>query len=97
VLGDWSDMVARARRGELHGLAVSASHPERADRFLFSASPYSTHKSDLPRSNPRKPRPVMIKIAVSDFTRVATSRPATSSVSLPAPASACCSDRTRRH
>jgi len=41
VLGDWSDMVARARRGELHGLAVSASHPERTDRFLFSASPYS--------------------------------------------------------
>jgi two-component system sensor histidine kinase EvgS len=44
VLGDWSDMVERARRGELHGLAVSASHPERADRFLFSLSPYSTHK-----------------------------------------------------
>ncbi|MGD2021268.1 MAG: transporter substrate-binding domain-containing protein, partial [Thiohalocapsa sp.] len=44
VLGDWSDMVERARRGELHGLAVSASHPEREDRFLFSASPYSTHK-----------------------------------------------------
>jgi two-component system sensor histidine kinase EvgS len=37
-------MVERARRGELHGLAVSASHPERADRFLFSVSPYSTHK-----------------------------------------------------
>ncbi|WP_367115613.1 DUF1826 domain-containing protein [Thiohalocapsa sp.] len=54
-------------------------------------------KADLPRSNPRKPLPVMTKIAVSDFTRVATSRPATSSVSLPAPASACCSDRTRRH
>ena len=44
VLGDWSEIVERARRGELHGLAVSASHPERADRFLFSASPYSTHK-----------------------------------------------------
>ena len=44
VLGDWSDIVARARRGELDGLAVSASHPERADRFLFSVSPYSTHK-----------------------------------------------------
>ena len=44
VLGNWSDIVERARRGELHGLAVSASHPERADRFLFSASPYSTHK-----------------------------------------------------
>ncbi len=44
VLGDWGDMVARAEGGELHGLAASASHPERADRFLFSASPYSTHK-----------------------------------------------------
>ena len=44
VLGDWGDMVERARRGELHGLTASASHAERADRFLFSASPYSTHK-----------------------------------------------------
>ncbi len=44
VLGNWGDMVARAEGGELHGLAASASHPERADRFLFSASPYSTHK-----------------------------------------------------
>jgi two-component system sensor histidine kinase EvgS len=44
VLGDWSEMVERARRGELHGLAVSARHPERADRFLFSLSPYSTYK-----------------------------------------------------
>jgi ABC-type amino acid transport substrate-binding protein/nitrogen-specific signal transduction histidine kinase/FixJ family two-component response regulator/HPt (histidine-containing phosphotransfer) domain-containing protein len=44
VLGDWADMVARAERGELHGLAASASHPERAGRFLFSTSPYSTHK-----------------------------------------------------
>lgn len=55
------------------------------------------YKTDLPRSTSRKPLPVMTIIAVSDFTRVATSRPATSSVSLPAPASACCSDRTRRH
>ena len=44
VLGEWADMVARAEAGELHGLAASASHAERADRFLFSASPYSTHK-----------------------------------------------------
>lgn len=44
VLGDWSDTLERARRGELHGLAVSTSHPERADRFLFTTSPYSTHK-----------------------------------------------------
>ena len=44
VLGHWADMVARAERGELHGLAASASHPERAGRFLFSTSPYSTYK-----------------------------------------------------
>jgi signal transduction histidine kinase/ActR/RegA family two-component response regulator/HPt (histidine-containing phosphotransfer) domain-containing protein len=44
VLGDWGDMVERAERGELYGLAASASHAERAERFLFSASPYSTHK-----------------------------------------------------
>ncbi|MCF8004924.1 MAG: transporter substrate-binding domain-containing protein, partial [Chromatiaceae bacterium] len=44
VLGDWAEMVARAERGELHGLAASASHAERANRFLFSTSPYSTHK-----------------------------------------------------
>ncbi len=40
VLGNWSDMVARAGRGELHGLAASARHPERAARFLFSDSAY---------------------------------------------------------
>ena len=44
VLGEWADMVARAEAGELHGLAASATHAERADRFLFSTSPYSTHK-----------------------------------------------------
>ena len=44
VLGNWGDMVARAERGELYGLAASASHPERADRFLFSASLYSSYK-----------------------------------------------------
>lgn len=44
VLGEWADMVARAEAGELHGLAASASHDERAARFLFSTSPYSTHK-----------------------------------------------------
>lgn len=44
VLGHWADMVARAERGELHGLAASASHPEQAGRFLFSTSPYSTYK-----------------------------------------------------
>jgi len=53
VLGDWSDMLERARRGELHGLAVSASHPERSDRSLFSVSPYSTHKYIFTRPNSR--------------------------------------------
>jgi len=53
ALGDWREMVERARRGELHGLAVSASHPERSDRFLFSASPYSTHKYIFTRPNGR--------------------------------------------
>lgn len=41
VLGDWAAIVARAERGELHGLALSAKHPQRAKNFLFSASPYS--------------------------------------------------------
>jgi len=45
VLGQWSDMVARAQRGELHGLAASAEHPERATHFLFSASPYIIYKN----------------------------------------------------
>lgn len=40
-LGRWSDMVARAERGELEGLAASAAHPERAAHFLFSNSLYS--------------------------------------------------------
>jgi two-component system sensor histidine kinase EvgS len=44
VLGEWADMVARAEAGELHGLAASARHAERAERFLFSVSPYATHK-----------------------------------------------------
>ncbi|CAK0779570.1 two-component system, NarL family, sensor histidine kinase EvgS [Gammaproteobacteria bacterium] len=41
VLGDWPDIVARAERGELDGLAVSSPHPERKAHFLFSDSPYS--------------------------------------------------------
>ncbi len=77
VLGDWSEMLERARQSELHGLATSASHPERADRrcpivdraiarlatsashperadrFLFSLSPYSTHKYIFTRNNSR--------------------------------------------
>ena len=53
VLGGWSDIVEWARRGELHGLAVSASHPERADRFLFSASPYRTLRYIFTQQNSR--------------------------------------------
>ncbi len=41
VLGQWEAIVKRAERGELHGLALSAKHPERAKHFLFTDSPYS--------------------------------------------------------
>jgi ABC-type nitrate/sulfonate/bicarbonate transport system substrate-binding protein len=44
MLGDWSDIVARAKRGELHGLALSSTRPERAEHFLFSNSLYSTYQ-----------------------------------------------------
>jgi two-component system sensor histidine kinase EvgS len=44
-------MVARTRLGELHGLAMSAKHPERAARFLFSDSPFSTYKYIFTRHN----------------------------------------------
>ncbi|NEX19770.1 transporter substrate-binding domain-containing protein [Thiorhodococcus mannitoliphagus] len=40
VLGEWSEMVRQAEQGELYGLALSAKHPERADTFLFSKSPF---------------------------------------------------------
>ncbi len=40
-VGDWAEMVKRAERGELHGLANSIAHPERAQRFLFTRSLYS--------------------------------------------------------
>ena len=40
-VGDWAEMVERAERGELHGLANSVAHPERAQRFLFTRSLYS--------------------------------------------------------
>ncbi|EIC23555.1 transporter substrate-binding domain-containing protein [Thiorhodovibrio frisius] len=40
VLGEWSEMVRQAEQGELYGLALSAKHPERAETFLFSKSPY---------------------------------------------------------
>lgn len=43
-LGVWSDMVIRAERGELDGLAVSAAHPERAAHFFFSDSPYTVSR-----------------------------------------------------
>lgn len=43
-LGKWTDIVEQAGRGELYGLAVSARHKEREAQFLFSDSPYSTHK-----------------------------------------------------
>ncbi len=42
-IGKWAEVVARAERGELEGLATSASQPERATTFFFSHSPYSTY------------------------------------------------------
>ena len=44
VTGEWSEMVERAKRREIDGLAISARHPERADHFLFSDSPYKISK-----------------------------------------------------
>jgi PAS domain S-box-containing protein len=44
VLGSWSEVVAQAEAGTLHGLAVSAAHPERAGRFLFTSSPYAVSR-----------------------------------------------------
>ena len=44
VVGQWAEIVTQAERGELHGLAVSAAHPEREAHFLFSASPYSASR-----------------------------------------------------
>ena len=44
VTGEWSQLVARAKAREIDGLAVSARHPERAEHFLFSDSPYSVFK-----------------------------------------------------
>ncbi|EME72013.1 signal transduction histidine kinase [Paramagnetospirillum caucaseum] len=44
VLGQWKDMVAQAERGEIHGVAVSVAHPERAKFFLFSSSPYKSSR-----------------------------------------------------
>jgi PAS domain S-box-containing protein len=40
-LGQWGDIVAKAERGELDGLALSVAHPERAAHFLFTNSPYA--------------------------------------------------------
>jgi ABC-type amino acid transport substrate-binding protein/CheY-like chemotaxis protein/nitrogen-specific signal transduction histidine kinase/HPt (histidine-containing phosphotransfer) domain-containing protein len=44
-VGRWSDMVARAERGEIDGLSSSAYHPERAERFLFTAPYAEANKS----------------------------------------------------
>jgi ABC-type amino acid transport substrate-binding protein len=55
-LGQWGDIVQRAERGELHGLATSVANPERAVHFLFSDSYYTasryiyTLKDASPRS-----------------------------------------------
>ena len=38
--GRWSELVDKAKRGEIDGLSSSAAHPERRSHFLFSA-PYA--------------------------------------------------------
>ncbi len=39
--GVWAEMVEQAERAELHGLALTLEHPERAARFLFTDSYYA--------------------------------------------------------
>lgn len=63
VLGPWADIVAQAERGELDGLAVSAAHPERAARFLFSASPYSSSRFIYTRGGKASPFRAMADLA----------------------------------
>lgn len=63
VLGTWVDIVAQAERGELEGLAMSAAHPERAARFLFSASPYSSSRFIYTRGGKASPFRTMADLA----------------------------------
>ncbi|WPL15784.1 Virulence sensor protein BvgS precursor [Thiorhodovibrio winogradskyi] len=51
VLGKWSEMVDQARRGELHGLALSARHTERAEHFLFTDSAHTSKRLVLVRAD----------------------------------------------
>ena len=39
--GIWEEVVEQAKRGELHGLALSIEHPERATDFLFTTTTYT--------------------------------------------------------
>ncbi|MET0084075.1 MAG: transporter substrate-binding domain-containing protein [Sedimenticola sp.] len=50
VAGGWSELVEKAKRHEIDGLAVSSRHEERAEHFLFSESPYHVSKYIYNRS-----------------------------------------------
>lgn len=51
VLGEWANIVEQAKRNELHGLALSVKHPERAAWFNFSSSIYSISRYIYTRSD----------------------------------------------
>jgi signal transduction histidine kinase/CheY-like chemotaxis protein/HPt (histidine-containing phosphotransfer) domain-containing protein len=52
-LGEWSDLVERAMRYDIDGLAASLPNPERAERLAFS-TPYAeqVHAVFVPAGNP---------------------------------------------
>jgi PAS domain S-box-containing protein len=62
-LGAWNEIVKRAERGELDGLAVSAAYPERARDFLFSDSYYSVSRYIYTRHGSHSPYRAMDDLA----------------------------------
>jgi len=50
VVGEWSELVEKAKALEIDGLAASARHEERAAHFLFTNSPYKVAKYIFTRS-----------------------------------------------
>ncbi len=44
VLGEWHEMVEQAKQGALHGVAMSAKHPEHESWALFTDSYYSVSR-----------------------------------------------------
>ena len=49
--GIWAEMVAQAERAELHGLALTFKHPERAATFLFTNTHYRISRYAYTRRN----------------------------------------------